>query len=208
MHVINAPAQESAQQQAKGYNHSSGNGRMAGSVPRYDTTPSHKATPQMRSQSFANQLRGASPGSQPEQGQDGGFGLDSLVDAVNPLHHLPVVGTIYREVTGDELGPVARVAGGALYGGAVGAALSAGNAALEYASGEDIAGHAMAMLDGGDGSRGPAHSQGVSPESRIENAIAAYGSPAVLEQDEQTTYTTARAETSQPAHIRQSSYNA
>lgn len=41
--------------------------------------------------------------------------------ALNPLHHLPVVGTIYRAVTGEVIPPPLRVAGAALFGGPLGA---------------------------------------------------------------------------------------
>ncbi|HEV7371081.1 MAG TPA: hypothetical protein VGO20_18420, partial [Arenibaculum sp.] len=43
-----------------------------------------------------------------------------LLDVINPLQHIPVVGTIYRALTGDEISTPARVAGGTLYGGVVG----------------------------------------------------------------------------------------
>ena len=50
--------------------------------------------------------------------------FDELLRALNPLHHLPGVGMIYRAVTGEELQPAFRVLGGALFGG-VGGMLTA-----------------------------------------------------------------------------------
>ena len=38
-----------------------------------------------------------------------------FVDIVNPLQHIPVVNTIYRELTGDTIKGVSRVIGGGLY---------------------------------------------------------------------------------------------
>jgi len=57
---------------------------------------------------------------------DDGLTFGDLIDVVNPLQHLPVVGNVYRWLTGDDLSPAARVAGGALYGGPIGLAGSIG----------------------------------------------------------------------------------
>lgn len=58
-------------------------------------------------------------------GEDG-LTFGDLIDVVNPLQHLPVVGSLYRWLTGDDISPAARVAGGALYGGPIGLAGSIG----------------------------------------------------------------------------------
>lgn len=47
------------------------------------------------------------------------------LDAINPLHHLPGVGTIYRAISGDRIQPAMRVAGAAAFGGPVGMILAA-----------------------------------------------------------------------------------
>jgi hypothetical protein len=57
---------------------------------------------------------------------DDGLTFGDLIDVVNPLQHLPVLGNVYRWLTGDDLSPAARVAGGALYGGPIGLAGSIG----------------------------------------------------------------------------------
>ena len=54
-----------------------------------------------------------------------------IVDLINPLHHIPLVGTLYRKITGDEIAPQLRVAGGALYAGPLGAAVTIGSFLLE-----------------------------------------------------------------------------
>jgi len=51
--------------------------------------------------------------------------FDQFLQGLNPLHHLPGVGTIYRAVTGAEIHPVMRVLGGAAFGGPVGMILAA-----------------------------------------------------------------------------------
>lgn len=54
-----------------------------------------------------------------------------FLSALNPLQHLPGIGTIYRAVTGDTIAPAYRVVGGFLMGGPVGAIASAVGALAE-----------------------------------------------------------------------------
>ena len=81
-------------------------------------------------------------------GEDIGFG--DFIDLINPLHHLPVIGPLYREITGDEIKPAAQILGGFLYGGPVGLVTSVGHAIAEEATGKDVTGHVMAALFGED----------------------------------------------------------
>lgn len=53
------------------------------------------------------------------------FSFSDLLDTINPLQHIPLVSSIYRGITGDEIHPAARVAGDILYGGAIGLASAA-----------------------------------------------------------------------------------
>ncbi len=71
-----------------------------------------------------------------------------FVDIINPLQHIPVVSTIYRELTGDEISAPARIAGGMLYGGPLGFASSIGNAIVEETSGKDVGEIALALFRG------------------------------------------------------------
>ncbi|MEE8444861.1 MAG: hypothetical protein V3S44_05885, partial [Alphaproteobacteria bacterium] len=84
-----------------------------------------------------------------------GFGFGDLLDIVNPLQHLPIVSTIYRNLTDDDIGAVSRVAGGVLYGGVIGLAVSVFNVLLDAATGRDAGEHAMALLKGDDGDTAP-----------------------------------------------------
>ncbi|WP_188580626.1 hypothetical protein P7L64_24420 [Tistrella bauzanensis] len=52
-------------------------------------------------------------------GEDG-FTFGDLVDLVNPLQQLPIVGTVYRAITGDSIAPGARMLGSIAFGGPVG----------------------------------------------------------------------------------------
>ena len=79
---------------------------------------------------------------------DDGFGFDDFIDMINPLQHIPVVSSIYRAVTGDEIAPGARMVGGALLGGVTGMVASAANVMVEQATGSDIGENVMAIFEG------------------------------------------------------------
>jgi len=83
------------------------------------------------------------------QDADGLF--DTFLDTLNPLQHIPGVGSVYREVTGDTANPLASMAGGFLFGGPVGLAAGAAGSFLEMLTGKSLAGHAMALFSGEDG---------------------------------------------------------
>jgi hypothetical protein len=68
--------------------------------------------------------------------QDGAFGFQDLLDVVNPLQHIPGLNLLYREVTGDTIKPPAAIAGGALFGGALGFAGALLSAAFEDLTGD------------------------------------------------------------------------
>lgn len=74
--------------------------------------------------------------------------IGTIIDIVNPLQHIPVVNAIYRHVTGDEIAPGAKIAGGTLYGGPIGAAVSLADVMFEHSTGQDFGETAFAMLDG------------------------------------------------------------
>ncbi len=74
------------------------------------------------------------------------FGFGDLVDMVNPLHHIPLVGHVYRELSGDRIRPIAQIIGGAVFGGGVGAASALANVIIEEETGKDIAGNVIAMV--------------------------------------------------------------
>ena len=79
---------------------------------------------------------------------DSGLGFADLLDAINPLQHLPIVGTLYRALTGDTIGDTARMAGGALYGGPAGLVGALANLMVEKETGRDIGGAALAWVSG------------------------------------------------------------
>lgn len=77
---------------------------------------------------------------------DEGFSFKTVLDTINPLQHIPIVSTIYRELTGDIPGPASQVAGGALFGGVIGFVASLFNVQVEGVTGKDIGAHAVAAL--------------------------------------------------------------
>ena len=77
-------------------------------------------------------------------GDSGESFFDNVLDIVNPLQHLPVVGTVYRAITGDKIGDVEKVAGDALYGGPIGLVSSLADLAFEKITGKDFGDTVMA----------------------------------------------------------------
>lgn len=78
-------------------------------------------------------------------GADGFTFLDFL-DIINPLQHIPLVGTAYRSLTGDEIDPGSRIAGGTLFGGPIGTVVAIANVAVEQSTGQDLGDHMMAWF--------------------------------------------------------------
>ncbi len=85
------------------------------------------------------------PGEDTAAGESG-LGFGDLLDAINPLQHLPIVGTLYRALTGDTISETARMAGGALYGGPAGLVGALANLMVEKETGRDIGGTALAWV--------------------------------------------------------------
>lgn len=74
------------------------------------------------------------------------FGFGDLFDMLNPLHHVPFLGRIYTEISGDQIKPMGRVIGSALYAGPIGAASALINTVIMEETGKDLMGNAMAMV--------------------------------------------------------------
>jgi hypothetical protein len=77
--------------------------------------------------------------------------FEDLLDIVNPLQHLPVIGTLYRAVTGDKMDVVPKIAGDTLYGGLWGAIGSLADTAFEAITGKDFGSTVLAMVTDGLG---------------------------------------------------------
>ena len=137
------------------------NERMGGFVPMWETPKSGESFGEHIEKSLSEALQKTGP-SGPENalGYHGmetsaqtsadpstkEFGFGDIIDMVNPLHHLPVVGHIYRELTGDEIKPIGQIMGGALFGGPLGAASGLVNVVIQQETGKDVAGNAFALV--------------------------------------------------------------
>ena len=69
-----------------------------------------------------------------------------LLDIVNPLHHLPGVGTIYRAITGDQIGNLPRLIGSFALGGPLGLAGGMVSVTVKDMTGRDPAEHVAALV--------------------------------------------------------------
>jgi len=83
--------------------------------------------------------------------------FNDFLDMINPLEHIPVVSSIYRAVTDEQINPVSRVVGDILYGGFMGGAsaifsgvTAVADAGLEEKTGKDSGGLLLAALFGDD----------------------------------------------------------
>lgn len=79
------------------------------------------------------------------------FGRDGLnffdfLDIINPLQHIPVLSSVYRAITHDEISPAARMAGGGLFGGLIGLGAAIFNSILKDGTGKDMGEHLIAFL--------------------------------------------------------------
>lgn len=81
--------------------------------------------------------------------------FEDLLDIVNPLQHLPVVGTLYRAITGDKMDTVPKIAGDTLYGGLWGAIGSLADTAFEAITGKDFGATILALVTDGPGADQP-----------------------------------------------------
>lgn len=159
------------------------NDRMAGSVPSWQdaksqhdvitadlshamTQTQNSGTSQNALALAPNQTMDSTQGAQP-------FGFGDLLDMVNPLHHIPLVGSAYRELSGDQIRPVSRLIGGSVFGGLAGLASGIVNIIAEEETGRDVAGNALHYMASGESPRYKnrlAHD--AAPEQALERALS------------------------------------
>lgn len=72
--------------------------------------------------------------------------LKTVIDVINPLQHIPVLSTMYRHLTGDEISAPARIVGDTLYGGPIGTMVALADVTTQEATGRDVGGNVLAML--------------------------------------------------------------
>ena len=84
---------------------------------------------------------------------DDAFTFDDVIDLINALQHPPVLSSIYRSVTGDEISNGVQIAGGGLFGGPIGVFSAAVNVMFEEATDGDVIDQVANLFDG-DGDDG------------------------------------------------------
>ncbi len=127
------------------------NAETGGWQARIETGPARPSPPVVddpeRIETAARETKPPVPNPEPPGlFQDGDFSLADLLDIINPLQHIPIVSSLYRELTGDRIGHGARLAGGVLFMGPLGGLSALANIALLEASGKDAGDHALALF--------------------------------------------------------------
>lgn len=130
------------------------------SIDATSATPTAPATPQ------ADQKP-------PSKSSDWDFSFHNLLDIINPLEHLPIIGTIYRAITNTHIGIPERIAGDALYGGLWGAVSGVADAAFEAVTGKDFGSTVLAFFTGHH------HDTAVASNAPAANAAANIGTVTV-----------------------------
>lgn len=156
------------------------NERMGGFVPKYETV---KTSDINIAQNIEDSLTGSQgldtlayqPDQQTVQGDDS-FGFADLIDMVNPLHHIPVVGHVYREITGDEIKPISKIVGAAAFGGPLGVATALADTVITHETGKDMAGNAFDIAFGNRDGSEPKDALN-DPENAIQTALNTANDP-------------------------------
>jgi hypothetical protein len=117
---------------------------------------------------LAYQAEGAQTSAENPDKEDS-FGFGDLIDMVNPLHHIPLVGYAYRSITGDQIKPIGQIIGGAVFGGAAGAAVGLVNTVIQEETGKDVAGNTYAMVVEGKKPQFKSHASN-NPEKALSAA--------------------------------------
>ena len=78
----------------------------------------------------------------------GSFSFKDFLDIINPLQHLPVIGSVYRYLTGDEPSGGARIVGDTIYGGPIGFGVGVVSTMLTDGDGRDLGERTLAAVFG------------------------------------------------------------
>ncbi len=143
--------------------------RTAGSMPVWRGDDSFKLSTE--SKAYALNMQGETqPNAQAKP--DESFGFGDIVDMLNPLQNLPIVGNIYRSITGDTIKPASQVIGGTLFGGMLGFGLGMVNVIAQNETGKDAPEAVMGFLSGGDS--GDGDSAAANPQIAIASRKPRY----------------------------------
>jgi hypothetical protein len=102
----------------------------------------------------------SSPSSEQSFFGEDGFSFGDILDAVNPLQHIPLISTFYRESTGDDIAVAPRVMGSTLYFGPLGLVGALANVFVENNTGKDIGQHMASWITPTEPSEGEVPNDG------------------------------------------------
>lgn len=114
-------------------------GRTAGPIPTFDKSfgaAMREALLSNQEQAHTAQAFNAAPATSTHKDDNYTFG--DVIDMINPLQHIPVVGSIYRSLTGDSIKGMSAIIGGAIFGGPIGAVAGTVNVIAKDRTGKDI----------------------------------------------------------------------
>jgi len=93
------------------------------------------------------------------------FSFGDLLDIVNPLQHIPVIGTLYRAITGDTIDTPEKLAGDTLYGGPMGAISSLADIGFKEITGKDFGDTILSWFTGHHDDTPKAVADGAPPKT-------------------------------------------
>ncbi len=152
------------------------NERMGGYVPKYETIKANKTN---ISQNIEASLGASKTNdslaytSKHQKDNEQQFGFSDLIDMMNPLHHFPIVGHVYRELTGDDIKPISKIIGSAAFSGPIGVAAALIDTVVTKETGKDMVSNAInTAFNNNNEIYGETQiAQKDKPEETIENAI-------------------------------------
>ncbi|MDA1089138.1 MAG: hypothetical protein O3A85_02325 [Proteobacteria bacterium] len=106
-------------------------------------------------------------------GEDG-FTFTDFLDIINPLQHIPIIATLYREMSGDDLDPGSRVVGGSLFMGPIGTVAALANVMIDDTTGKDMGQHVMTFFNDGASTLPEVSDTGTGPVAMSTDPVTAW----------------------------------
>ena len=135
----------------------------------------------------------AEVGEGPDTGEAESLSFFDFLDLINPLQHIPIVSSIYRELTGDTIRPEMQMAGAGLLGGPVGLLIAGAHAVFEAENGRGVGEEMLAQIGFGDGNASPAAQSAEAPEPAASEPAAQAADTAIPAQPERVALNTGQA---------------
>ncbi len=111
-------------------------GRTAGPIPTFDKSFSMAMREALLQNQEASSASALAPSAAAASGDE--YGFADVIDMINPLQHIPVIGSVYRSLTGDTMKGMSSIIGGGIFAGPVGAIAGTINVITKDRTGKDI----------------------------------------------------------------------